>query len=313
MTQARRPHLPPRAAMAAGDAALAATRDLLPRGRGGAALGIVVAGMCFLACLALGGALITGDATRAWTHDLDRAITVQVVPRAGADTPAEVDAVARTLASDPAVATVEVLPESDSAALIAPWLGGAAAVEDLPVPRLIHAGLKDNASLDRAALAARLAAVAPNATLDTHTRWRDELAAAATAVRVAGLAVLALVAATTAAIVVFATRAALAANRETVEVLHLIGARDQFIAGEVQRHFLLSGLKAGLAGWAAAALTFLVFSLLADGGAGAVSLVPQVHLPWPHYATLLAVPAAATVLTALAARLTVMRSLAAAM
>ena len=286
------------------------SRDLMPRGRGGAALAVVVAGMAYLACLALGGALMTGNAAQAWTDDLDRALTVQVVPRAGADVEAEVAAVVETLKAHPAVTSIDVLSAAEAVALIEPWLGGAAGLADLPVPRLVHVSLAAGTALDLDRLTADLAAAAPNATLDTHGRWRDELASAATAIELAGLALLALVASTTAAIVVFATRAALAANRETVDVLHLIGARDTFIAGEVQRHFLATGLKAGLAGWAAAAVTVLAFALAADGGAGMVSLLPQMRLPWPHYATLLAVPAATTLLTAIAARMTVMRALA---
>lgn len=288
----------------------ARTRDLMPRGRGSAALGVVVAGMAYLACLALGGALMTRHAAQAWTQDLDRALTVQVVPRAGADVEAELAAVEATLRADPAIARVEVMSREEAAALIEPWLGSTGALEELPIPRLVHAALAPGRTLDLEALAARLAEVAPNASLDTHGRWRDELAGAATAVELAGMAILALVAATTAAIVVFATRAALAANRETVEVLHLIGARDSFIAGEVQRHFLIIGLGAGLAGWAAAALTFLAFELLAQGGSGMVALLPQMRLPAVHYATLLAVPLATALLTAGAAHLTVMRALA---
>ena len=48
------------------------------------------------------------------------------------------------------------------------------------------------------------------------------------------------------AMVVFATRAALEANREIVAVLHLVGARDRFIARQVWRRFLKTGLTAGV-------------------------------------------------------------------
>jgi cell division transport system permease protein len=58
--------------------------------------------------------------------------------------------------------------------------------------------------------------------------------------------------------VTFATRGAMAANRSIVEVLHLIGARDRFIVGQFQRHFLLLGLKGGLIGGGAAILLFLI-------------------------------------------------------
>ncbi len=284
--------------------------DLMPRGHGGAALSVVVAGMCYLACLALGGALMTSDASRAWTRDLDRALTIQVVPRAGVDVDAETAAVIALLEAEPAIARVEALPQSASAALIEPWLGNADALAGLPIPRLINADMADDADIDIDTLKARLLAAAPNATLDTHARWRDELAGAATVVELVGLGILTLVAITTAAIVVFATRSALAANRDTVEVLHLIGARDTYIAGEVQHRFLMTGLKAGLAGWAAAACTFLLFSLSANDGTGMVSLLPQLQMPWAHYAILLLVPATATALTAVAARMTVIRALA---
>jgi len=284
--------------------------ELMPRGRGGAALGVVIAGMCYLACLALGGALLTSDASRAWTQDLDRALTIQVVPRANVDVEAEAQAVITLLEAEPDIASVEALPQSASAALIEPWLGDSDALAGLPIPMLIHADMKPGTSINLDTLRARLKAAAPNATLDTHARWRDELAGAATVIELVGVGILALVAITTAAIVVFATRSALAANRDTVEVLHLIGARDNFIAGEVQKRFLTTGLKAGLGGWCAAALTFLVFGLSASDEAGLVSLLPQLQMPWTHYVLLLAVPAAATGLTAIAARMTVMRALA---
>lgn len=292
-----------------GEDGLSAIADLMPRGRGGAALSVVVAGMCYLACLALGGALMTSDASRAWTRDLDRALTIQIVPRGGVDVDAETRAVITLLENEPKIAAVEALPQSASAALIEPWLGGADALSGLPIPRLIHADMAVGATLDLDMLRARLKAAAPNATLDTHARWRDELAGAATVVELVGLGILALVAITTAAIVVFATRSALAANRDTVEVLHLIGARDSFIAGEVQMRFLSTGLKAGFSGWAAAALTFLVFGMSASDGTGLVTLLPQLQMPWSHYVVLLLVPVVATALTAIAARMTVMRSL----
>ena len=61
--------------------------------------------------------------------------------------------------------------------------------------------------------------------------------------------------------VTFATRAAMATNRPVIEVLHLIGAKDGFIAEHFQRHFLLLGLKGGLIGGAAAIALFALAEL----------------------------------------------------
>ena len=83
----------------------------------------------------------------------------------------------------------------------------------------------------------------------------------ANATVVVGLAILALVFVATVLSVVFATRGAMASNRDVVSVLHFVGAEDGFIAREFQRHFLLLGLRGGLAGAAAAAILFALLEL----------------------------------------------------
>jgi cell division transport system permease protein len=64
--------------------------------------------------------------------------------------------------------------------------------------------------------------------------------------------------------VTFATRAAMATNRPVIEVLHLIGAKDNFIAAHFQRHFLHLGLQGGLLGGGGAIFLF-AFADLASG------------------------------------------------
>jgi cell division transport system permease protein len=81
-----------------------------------------------------------------------------------------------------------------------------------------------------------------------------------------------LVAAATTAIIVSATRSAMASNREIVEVLHYVGATDRLIAREFERHFLRLGIKAGTLGAACAILVFLSMPLVMQAlGGGAVT------------------------------------------
>jgi cell division transport system permease protein len=102
----------------------------------------------------------------------------------------------------------------------------------------------------------------PGATLDDHRAWiRHMRAMAGTAVAV-GLGVLALVLVAAMLSVTFATRGAMSTNRPIVEVLHFVGAKDAFIAGEFQRHFLLLGLKGGAIGGGLAILMFFLFGLM---------------------------------------------------
>ena len=58
--------------------------------------------------------------------------------------------------------------------------------------------------------------------------------------------------------VTFATRGAMAANRPVIEVLHFVGAKNGYIAGHFQRHFLLLGLQGGAIGGGAAIALFVL-------------------------------------------------------
>ncbi|HRX38797.1 MAG TPA: hypothetical protein P5072_05120, partial [Parvularculaceae bacterium] len=111
------------------------------------------------------------------------------------------------------------------------------------------------------------------------------------------------------AISVFAARAGLAANREIVSILHLVGATDDFVANQVQRRFLVLGLRGTFAGLALAMLTLGLTSLLMRAGGGPSGFLPSIKLGPQLFFTLLIVPIALCLVTAATARLTVLRTL----
>ena len=78
----------------------------------------------------------------------------------------------------------------------------------------------------------------------------------------AGVAILLLVIAATMLSVTFATRGAMATNKPVIEVLHFVGAKNGFIAGRFQRHFLLLGLQGGAIGGGGAVVLFALAALI---------------------------------------------------
>ncbi len=86
-----------------------------------------------------------------------------------------------------------------------------------------------------------------------------------------GIAILILIVAATVLSVTFATRGAMAANRNVIEVLHLVGAKNGFIANNFQRHFLVMGLQGGGIGGGAAILIFLIAALIGRWSAGSAA------------------------------------------
>ena len=153
----------------------------------------------------------------------------------------------------------------------------------------------------------RLQVSAPGAVLDTHHHWRSELLSATRTAQALAFGILALVIATTIAIVISATRAGLSSNRDVIEVLHLIGAKDQFIATEVQRHFLLLGLRGGIIGLGAGIIVFTLAAQL--GGLGGAFFLPLQQLSGIQYVWLMLIPLAVALAAMLTARATVLSAI----
>ncbi|MEJ1160325.1 cell division protein FtsX [Prosthecomicrobium sp. N25] len=234
----------------------------------GRALIAVVAIMCFLACIAAGVLALVSEAARGWQLDISREVTIQVKPMEGVGMEANLQRALAIARETTGVRAVRLMSERDSAQLLEPWLGAGLDLSGLPLPRLIVLELSDPASADLHGLRSRLDAEVRGALLDDHSIWAARLRTMAGTMVVASSVVLVLVLVAMILSVVFATRAAMAGNRDVIEVLHFVGAEDRFIAREFQRHFLLLGFKGGIVGGLAAMLSFAVADWITRGAPG---------------------------------------------
>ncbi|WAC28614.1 cell division protein FtsX [Ancylobacter sp. SL191] len=279
----------------------------------GSALVAVVAIMTFLAGLTIGSVAAVRTVAADWTSQIARETTIQIKPGDGLDIKAALDAAVMVAKGTEGVADARALGDAETAALLEPWLGSGLDLSSLPVPRLVIVKLGPEAGPQTLlALRAGLAAQVPSATFDDHRQWSDRLIATARLVVLIGLAVLALVGAATVLSVVFATRAAVDAARAIVEVLHFVGARDNFIAAAFQHHFLWVGLKGGMIGGGAAMALFFLGATL-PGWLGLTSradtLIGAVGLDMRGYGGILGVSVLVALVTAITSRITVYRTL----
>jgi cell division transport system permease protein len=267
------------------------------------ALIFVVAVLCFLACLTAMGVIAADRAAGGWTAQLTGEATVIVRPHGGETPDAAAARAAEALAGTAGVTEARALEPAKAYDLIRPWLGDVSDLEDLPVPRLVAVTLDARHPADAKRLNAALQAQRIDATVDDHSLWIKDIRGAGRLVRWLGVGVFALIAAAAAAVVAFATRAGLAARRDVVEVLHMAGAEDRFIARLFQVRFArvagLAGLiGAGSAGVLGAGLRF------AGGGQG---LTPALPLAWSDILAVVPCPLLAALVAAAAAQVTAMR------
>lgn len=222
------------------------------------------AAMAFLAVFALALSLAAGRLADRWGDELARSATVRISAPLDQKA-AQTDIALKVLSQTPGVATARALSSDEQAALLLPWFGPDLPIESLPIPQLIEI-IETPDGFDPAGLRLRLAAEVPGAVLDDHTRWRRPLVEAAGRLRLLGWASILLIGGAMAAMITLAANAALAANRQVIEVLRLVGARDAYIVRAFVRRFTLRGLTGAALGAAVGAGAIMVLPQASDAG-----------------------------------------------
>lgn len=287
------------------------TVELIPQGRMSGPMPWVIAIMVAMTAIALAAGLALGNAVSAAKAEIDGGVTVQILePRADVR---EVQA-ARALAAIrgmPQVAGLRQVPQAELDALIEPWLGtgiAAATGAAIPVPALIDVRLNGPASpAQLSAIGKRVMPVAPSARIDAQSNWLKPVFDAMVSLQVLAMVIVALLAGALAAAVLLAARSALGANRDTIEIVHLLGGTDAQVARVFQRSIGYDAAGGGAVGLALALVVILTLGRRFDGlGAG---LVDNGALVWSDWLILAVVPVLATMLAMLTARLTVLHAL----
>ena len=229
----------------------------------------LIGAMALFATCALAGHEAVSQLAKRWQQGANAAVTVQI-PN---PTPARMEAALGALRALPAVRQAQAVDPARMAELLRPWLGD---VAGLPLPGVIELRLADLAA-DPVLIGDRVAEAVPGAVTEAHGVFVARLAAVARAVSAAALAALLLVAVVGASVVVLAVRAGIAARRDSVMVLHMLGAADRDIAGRFARRTAWLAVLGAILGVALAAALLWALSQLA--GPMLPEITPQ-DLPW---------------------------------
>ncbi len=285
----------------------------------GRALIIVIIIMTFLASMTAGAVEMISEASSGWSTEIAREMTIQIRPKLGRNIENDLSAVEKLTQNLDIVSSVIVFSKTQSEQLLEPWLGTSLNLDQIPVPRIVVLKLKTDKSLDFTRsiqnLKQDLQTNIPTATLDDHRKWGSRLETMAGTMVFSGIFILILVLVATTLAIAFATRGAMAGTREIINVLHLVGAEDRFIADEFQRHFLKLGARGGAVGGMGAILVFFAAGKVSQS----LALTPQgdqlealfgsFSLGLRGYAAIFAIMLLVAALTAIITRVTVYRNL----
>ena len=224
-----------------------------------------VAIVAFLLAMGLGGGL--GLSRWASVFEGERLGKADLYIPAGAMKPGARASLEFLLKNSPHILSHESIPQGTLSDLLIPWLGEDFEVQTLPLPQIMRITFSPPPpDMDRRASAflSEIQKIFPDASLDRGGDMPERIRSAIFLVQMTVFLILLALFFCMGTVIFLSVRAACLTHRPTLDMLHLIGAEDRFIAQHLQRRFLLVILRATLLGaLAAAPLLFFLDRLFA--------------------------------------------------
>jgi cell division transport system permease protein len=287
----------------------------LGKGAGSGFLRLLIALMTVLAMLGLAASFALSEMTQRWSSGLENRMTVEIPAEDKDGTLIAADKVTEMttkvldmLQSHPAIAEASAMSEQEVRDLISPFLGEDLVMDSIPLPGLISVHIQDGAEIDLKTLETRLKIIAPQARIDTHESWLKDVLRFTGALQFAAILLTLIIAITTLVAVAGGVRSKMAVHREELQLLHLMGASDDYIARQLQRHTLILAFQGAFAGMIVGTVLLGLIGWLS--GEMGVTLLPDFTLSTFQKTLLACLPIILALLAMGTARTTVLRDLA---
>ena len=192
--------------------------------------------------------------------------TVQVLPMPNYnDSKEDLLNVVHFLEKYPDVEQVSVLSDGELRALLEPWLGNNVDVEILPIPKLLDVKISSAKLFDYKELAVRLSEVSSNASINDHNMWLSRLLRFINSLKMLALTVLILVLSATIMSIIYAAKTSLNVHKDTISILHVMGATDEYIAINYVKQIAKVALMGGIFGTLVSVPAIMVVGNMAKG------------------------------------------------
>ena len=277
-------------------------------------LQVIISIAVFIFAITLSGVLSVDSMISSWNKSILGSLTVQIIPvndtdkeKARAETLAYEEKAVDFLKSVNGVTKVTPLSDEQLNELLLPWLGDGVDISELPAPRIIDVRISPDADFDFAQLAQDLAAASPQASLDNHKLWLNKLIAFADGLNLIATTILLLVSAITSGAIFYTTQMSLGLHHHIIEILHIVGAKDAYIAQQYAKRMAFLGFIGGIIGlfFAVPAIFFIGnLALAIEGG-----IITEAGLNFGDWAVILLLPLFSMLIAMLTAYYTVKKTL----
>ncbi len=229
-------------------------------------LSVIVAVSVFLFAITLSGVLGINTMFENSKKQVTSNFTVQVLPLPNyEDSRNDLLSVVSFLERYERVTEVSVLSDMELRALLEPWLGNNVDIELLPIPKLLDVKIDSSSPFDYKKLAVRLSEISPQASINDHNLWLSRLLKFINSLKILALTVLLLVALASITAIIYAAQTSLNIHKDIINILHIMGATDKYIALNYVKQITQTSIIAGIIGTAIAVPAIMIIGSLAKG------------------------------------------------
>ena len=220
-----------------------------------------------------------------------------------------IEQIASALSSADGVASVEYLSDKSLARMLSPWTGGTMELSSLPLPKVWEVTLNDNVkrrdAIDR--ISADLVQLSDAIEIESYQDWVLQLTQFTQMLRGGVFTLVALLSVALMALVAIIVRTSLKLNFQAVQLLHNVGATDEYILRQFVQNGCLMVAKGSIVGMGLASVLAVAVSVLTVELSS--PLLPTLLLNGYHVLAMIALPIAIIAFTALLVRVTILHML----
>lgn len=276
-------------------------------------LPFITAFMVFLASITFATAMIGHDIANDWNKRMSNNITIQVLPDMKNKNPNKeiedrIKNITLILKQTPGIKSSYAMTLSETTELLKPWLGDIGKDKlDIPLPRIITVEVSDVIPLNIRALKDEIKNYSKLITVETYDSWMTEFSKTISALQTLLGLIIILILSTTAITIAYATKSGLIANQNVIEIMHMVGAQNNYISKHFSNQMMNLSIMGGFVGYIIACISIAIIKKLAgniDGG-----IISNFNFSNVIYWYILLIPIIAAVISKLTAVLTVNKTL----
>jgi cell division transport system permease protein len=271
---------------------------------------IIVGTMVYLATFAMAAEASLSAITFTWDKNFESRLTVEIPAvddESSVTQPERVRQAIAVLRAMPDIVKVKLIPDEETARLLNVWINQQELLKTLPVPTLIDITRTPDSRLTATEIEEHIKTTVRDVHVDDYASWLADMAYLISSLSILGGFMIVLTLVTLAVAVSLICRVLMANERETITLLHIMGAEDNDIAQHFQYHTRKLSRPAAFFGFVGAVLSAGVLLFFLRHFADPTTLQP---LHWLGLAALtMLVPLTAIWITTLSARVSTLKLL----